>query len=419
MELFADESSDDEDIAANVVTFCHSILRKRNLRVWTKDKMIQKAFQIEEIVNEDCDVVLNGDEKKVRRGGILIYLSLQSEAFSNVNLSNDWQEIKSSTFMKVYQRRYVLSEMKENIQEHDRIRQVVAIDEESAIKLLRKHGVVIIPKFIQKEMLERYAQNALNKFEGIRRAAIENHGIDFLGMGEGANFREIENREYFRFDVRLSLNENDNDLALEQKEKFNFVSRICRMAATPTEATPYIDGNFGRYNFNDSGPRSNRSPLPLGAAGCVLTFPGAADQALHADTPHIFDHISLPGHYFNLFLAAPQTVEDPQAGLTAFVLGSHRLDICSSLLSNSDDHHQQYDNVKSSRSVLHRLQPFLIRPRLHAGDAVIFDARILHFGLANTGNIPRPLLYFNFHEAWFREPKQWMTHLSVFSKVMT
>jgi hypothetical protein len=87
----------------------------------------------------------------------------------------------------------------------------------------------------------------------------------------------------------------------------------------------------------------------------------------------------------------------------------------------------------------------LLRPHLYCGDALIFDCRILHFGLSNNagrivdvaGNVKsmsnpellnsqgpdppiyvidasnisheewRPMLYINHHQYWFHDPKNW------------
>lgn len=62
----------------------------------------------------------------------------------------------------------------------------------------------------------------------------------------------------------------------------------------------------------------------------------------------------------------------------------------------------------------------LMRPHMAAGDALIFDCRVLHFGLANhspvsgkesqegeEGSVTRPIVYVNYHHEWFNDPKNW------------
>ena len=40
---------------------------------------------------------------------------------------------------------------------------------------------------------------------------------------------------------------------------------------------------------------------------------------------------------------------------------------------------------------------------LAAGSAIVFDYRVLHRGLANRSGAARPLLYFTYGRAWFRD----------------
>ena len=38
-----------------------------------------------------------------------------------------------------------------------------------------------------------------------------------------------------------------------------------------------------------------------------------------------------------------------------------------------------------------------------AGDAILFDYRVLHRGRANASDRPRPLLYFTYARPWFTD----------------
>ena len=43
-----------------------------------------------------------------------------------------------------------------------------------------------------------------------------------------------------------------------------------------------------------------------------------------------------------------------------------------------------------------------------AGDALLYDARLLHFGLANRSErTRRPLLYVSFSRPWFQDKQNW------------
>jgi hypothetical protein len=46
----------------------------------------------------------------------------------------------------------------------------------------------------------------------------------------------------------------------------------------------------------------------------------------------------------------------------------------------------------------------LVRPHCDAGDVILFDARVMHFGLANRSeDVLRPLLFVNYHRPWFQD----------------
>ena len=148
----------------------------------------------------------------------------------------------------------------------------------------------------------------------------------------------------------------------------------------------------------------------------MISLPGAADQAIHADTPHLFEHIDLPPHYANLFIPAvdgrnenndkEEFRGDTLLGGTAFIVGTHKLEKCEHLMNEKN---------RNERDM------FTIRPSLCVGDALIFDCRILHFGMANMSKTSqrRPLLYINLTHTWFVDPKNWEDRERLFPDVDT
>jgi len=55
---------------------------------------------------------------------------------------------------------------------------------------------------------------------------------------------------------------------------------------------------------------------------------------------------------------------------------------------------------------LREKQRRLIRPHLALGDALLFDVRVLHMGLANRSkDICRPVIYTNFYQPWWNRDK--------------
>ena len=218
----------------------------------------------------------------------------------------------------------------------------------------------------------------------------------------------------------------------------------------------YSKGNFGRWNFGGSGPDGTPQPFRLGQIGSVISCPGSADQAIHADTPHLFEHEDcLPCHYLNVFTPGYQVVDDANVadfvthefcdgiwtgnstmGGTAFVYGSHKLSVSAQLLSEEEDGTTGWKEMKrgstengaaGSASVSMRKKMLwlrTLRPSLEAGDVLMFDCRTIHFGLANTSRGDpsgrnasagrRPMLYTNVTQSWFHDPKNWDDREKIF-----
>jgi hypothetical protein len=198
------------------------------------------------------------------------------------------------------------------------------------------------------------------------------------------------------------------------------------MHPPPRDNPAHAQGNWGRWNFEGLGPEG-KLPLVVGKPGAIFSFPGCCDQTIHADTAQLFVHVNdLPPHYINLFIATQENsrtlVKDEEImeaggvqrklrgfsiGMTAFVVGSHHL--------------RQTAEIMTGERGQELLETNLIRPQLEAGDALLFDCRILHFGLANQPlegqkvdesddygeESWRPLLYVNYHQDWFHDPKNW------------
>ena len=98
----------------------------------------------------------------------------------------------------------------------------------------------------------------------------------------------------------------------------------------------------------------------------------------------------------------PTGAPDFSVGQTAFIVGSHKMEMCAHLMDESGNGRPERDAR-------------LIRPHVEAGDVVLFDCRVLHFGTANRSGekgapgvgIQRPLLYANVQQRWFEDKKNW------------
>ena len=195
---------------------------------------------------------------------------------------------------------------------------------------------------------------------------------------------------------------------------------------------PFYKGNFGRYNFNGSGPNGSPQPLRVGPIGSVISLPQAGDQAIHADTPHLFEtHDCLPCHYCNLFILgndgskeACQKLDgdgnptgDNEVGGTAFIHGSHKLSVAAQLTAGDEDTlNGEIPSAAVREQARDEMHMRIIRPSLEVGDALLFDTRVLHFGCANQSKKKcRPMLYVNMTHTFFHDPKNWDDQHSIFS----
>ena len=111
--------------------------------------------------------------------------------------------------------------------------------------------------------------------------------------------------------------------------------------------------------------------------GCFISLAGSSVQTWHSDGDHLSDQCHLPPHAINVFL--PLVPLTKLTGPTEFVPGSH--------VFNDFD-------VPATPIAL----------ECDAGDAVLFDYRIKHRGLANKSQMTRPVLYLSLntanHTAW-------------------
>jgi hypothetical protein len=296
-----------------------------------------------------------------------------------------------------------------------------------ATKALSTYGYCILPGLLvsQKNVCTSWGSAVLND---LRAAAdiLKEQGVDLYNPSastqEPDSYRELSMREDLRMDLRdgpllrmlrpMTVWTVTSETNVEEADHFfrgNVdMLEIVRRTMNPKDES-LSKGNFGRYNFSGSGPDGSFQVLRVGPVGGIISLPGVADQALHADTPHLFEHMAtLPAHYINAF--TPGCAAATGIGQTAFVHGSHKLDITAEYFK--DDNQSQ---IPVNAAQYAEVWKQLVRPKLDLGDVLLFDCRILHFGLANTStDIQRPLLYTNMTMHWFNDPKNWEQDRPIF-----
>ena len=149
-----------------------------------------------------------------------------------------------------------------------------------------------------------------------------------------------------------------------------------------------LEGPFGRRAFY-----ANPLILPiierllgadciLGALSSVVSFPGAAAQFTHRDSPSLFDDyafdVNLPPYALTLLL--PLIDADETTGSTEVWPGSH--------------------NEPDLQRVTERAP---IHPVVPRGSVMLTDSRVVHRGAQNRSELVRPLVYMSFHRHWFRD----------------
>jgi hypothetical protein len=313
------------------------------------------------------------------------------------------------------------------------------------VEALESFGYCIVPRVVSPEVCCSLGRLVLEDLHDAAAILRRDHGVDLYNPGgdsrhddsaprEAGVYRELSLREDCRVDLR---NGPRLDRARSQREHTycpgphspscvdgndSWVIRaetplrpthgvasspflrghpdlleIVRRGMNPTPPSSFdVSGNWGRFNFNSSTPGTYQD-VRVGRMGAIVSLPSAADQALHADTPHLFEiDTHLPPHYVNAFCPAAPSARG--VGQTALVHASHKLDAASRLLVGDAWHGS------------------VVRPCLEPGDVLLFDCRILHFGLANSpgSSVERPILYTNITMAWFHDPKNWDDQQRIF-----
>lgn len=360
---------------------------------------------------------------------------------------------------------------------------------QKAKSIMREHGFVVIKSLLPPSQTIQWGQAVLDDFETAvaRLKCHPTRPVDLMnphtaddaeeGGFEPLSYKEMAMREDLRVDLRSgpvmeSLRCVQNDSAYQSmgqdthtvntNEGPSMINADINGTETSWRFHPSIlailkaifnprsdslfKGNFGRWNFGGAGPDGSPQPFRLGQIGSVMSCPGSGDQAIHADTPHLFEHVDcLPCHYCNVFTPGYNVVDEPNnecfrnefdsdglwtgnstIGGTAVVHGSHKLSVTTQLLSEDDADVGMNQSDTSDNATLRRqlLQLRTLRPALEPGDALIFDCRAIHYGLANTsqgdttGNDinagRRPMLYLNVSQSWFHDPKNWDDREKIF-----
>ncbi|KAL7572755.1 hypothetical protein ACA910_009019 [Epithemia clementina (nom. ined.)] len=349
-----------------------------------------------------------------------------------------------------------------------------------AVHCLKTTGYCILPRLLDSATSQAFGRAALSDLDQAVQLLWQHESVDLWHPGksqtlEPASYQELSMREDLRVDLRHgpalqqirgaaagskpwtitaqtplievgaaattddNSNNNNHCFLRGHVDLVDIVRRVMNPRqeqelqndsnSNSSNAIPLYQGNFGRWNFGGHGPDGSFVDLRVGPVGAIVSLPGSADQAVHADTPHLWEHVDdQPAHYINAF--TPAISPHPLVGQTALVHASHRLLFCAQHANSSSsssssssvstpnimDAQEDHDQPPPSTSA-DGWKSFVVRPYLNLGDVLLFDCRILHFGMANaSSDIRRPLLYTNMTQHWFHDPKNWDNERSIFDK---
>jgi hypothetical protein len=152
--------------------------------------------------------------------------------------------------------------------------------------------------------------------------------------------------------------------------------------------TPKLSGPFAEDTYH-SNPllfpiivRALGDDVVLGAAGSVVSFPGAPLQFIHRDSASLYDDytidVRLPPYALTVLM--PLIDANQQTGSTRVWPGTHRV--------------ASFEQAQAMPSAA---------PDVPAGSMLMVDSRTLHCGAPNRSEIVRPLVYNSYHRCWYRD----------------
>jgi ectoine hydroxylase-related dioxygenase (phytanoyl-CoA dioxygenase family) len=123
------------------------------------------------------------------------------------------------------------------------------------------------------------------------------------------------------------------------------------------------------------------STFVLNSFGSVVSLPGAPNQHVHRDHPALFDThpADLFSPPFAITVIVPLVDMNAMTGTTRMLPGSHVL----------------FDEEGLSRPSYD--------PEAPVGSCLLMDYRLIHYGLANSSDLIRPILYVVYSRYWFRD----------------
>jgi len=243
--------------------------------------------------------------------------------------------------------------------------ETLAMEGDEGKTRFREVGVGVVNERASKEALERAREAATAFIQRIEAHAIQSHAGIRFGVDRFA-FREIGSRGGNRFDALVDL----------ESEEWSSVKALSSDA-------PWM--------------KFVRELMPNGtnvAVSVVYSYPGAKNQEWHADGRHLDRECDVDGvgesPPYALCVFMPLIDLNHEVGFTQFFCKSHKTSKLIGFGEASHELNASFDGV------------------LNAGQAVMYDYRLLHRGMANNSlDTIRPVLQFLYTTPAYRETKNY------------
>jgi ectoine hydroxylase-related dioxygenase (phytanoyl-CoA dioxygenase family) len=221
---------------------------------------------------------------------------------------------------------------------------------EATASLIEKYGCCLLRNVIEESELKELYNIIDGRFSAVREA-MKKQGVK---LNDGFRFQEIIHRSKFRYDLRLKGVDEPKVDALHDKN------------AVWWPLISHMLGEDAEHLWS----------------GCFISLPEADDQEIHADGGHVADE-HRPAHWITIML--PLVDITMENGPTEFWPGTH-------IMTRGGVNRWQVESI-----------PFVC----NKGDALLFDCRVEHRGMGNSGETVRPQLYVWFKDKEFVVTSDW------------
>ncbi len=233
------------------------------------------------------------------------------------------------------------------------------VDQDGIRDAVVEHGVAFVRDMIPTDVLKRCASIVDQRWAEIETALSEKTPPLLLNGIDRFEFNEIVHRSDGRFDMKVP----------EEIRSF--------LAEAPW--VPAVHALLGP------------DCVPL-YDSAIVSVPGAKTQDMHSDNGHLFPHA--PEHIASphcVTVICPLVDVDADNGPTEFWPGSHYESVAKELFE------------ERARTGAHIPSKSSLQLAGSVGDAILFDTRTVHRGMANSGKAKRPILYIAYARPWYTE----------------